>query len=410
MSQVTGLRRGLLVAPDNCANCYLRKCCERVPPEGSSQARIALVGMHPAYNEVKQNRPFVGQSGELLNMLLKDAGLSRGDVWITNTGLGMVRAMQVQAGIIPVKKVEKQSAFACRGRLLKELAIVRPRVVVALGALPMDVLTDDLHGMTRLVGSLNPVTRDAGFEAIVLPSFHPAHLLRGEQRFYPVVLEVLKKAKRFVYEDPKPLGELFIVDPASATLVADLDKLETLVEDVLRTGERISLDVETTYATARDCDLTVVGFGSETRRIGVAITVRVWVPELQRFVPGWNTIQWRRVNSIIKCLLLGRNPKVAWNYGFDFSVLERFYVIGGTVEDGMILHHILVPDQLHGLAFACHTFLDVPPWKYHFQENEKAGTSIHRSLLVYNAQDCLYTALVIPEIEKRVDMLYGNAA
>lgn len=396
----TVFHRGLLVEPDNCSNCYLKRVCERVPSEGNPHASIALVGMGPGWEEAQQHKPFIGRSGQLLDVLLQEAGLSRSDIWICNCALGMPRAFRARAGgMISKAKVEKHSIQACRGRLLKELAIVKPRVVVAIGALPMEALTDDRHGMTRLVGSLNPLTRDAGFDAIVVPSFHPAHLLRGEQRFFPVVVSCLEKAKKLAHENPKPLGDLFVVDPCSATIDADLDKLDALVDDILRTGEDIAVDVETTDATPRDCALTVVGFGSLTRRLGVAITVRVWSQDLQRFVLGWSPQQWRRVNRIISRLLGGRNTKIYHNYGFDVTVLERFYIIGGRVRDTLILHHLAWPDVLHGLDFVAQNYLHIPPWKYIFRQGEKNATNDHRALLIYNAQDALYTALLLPLLE-----------
>lgn len=354
--------------------------------------------VHNSNEEIEQ-KLFVGRSGQLLNQILTAAGLRREDIWLTNAALAMPRPMRVRGGgIIPKTKVEKQSIAACRSRLLRELAVVQPEVVVAIGAQPMEALCDDVHGMTRLVGSLIPITRDAGFEAIVIPSFHPAHLLRGEQRFFPVVVSALKKAKRLATAPPAQLGNLFIIDPVSATIDRDLDQLDALVDDVLRSGEDIAVDVETTDATPLDCDLTVVGFGSLTRKLGVAITVRTWVPELGRFMVAWTTTQWRRVNAIIAKLLAGANTKIYHNYGFDVSVLERFYVIGGAVRDTMILHHLAWPDVLHGLDFVVQYYLDVPPWKYYFRKGEERRTGTHRDLLIYNAQDSLYTALVFPHV------------
>lgn len=381
-----------------------------VPAEGNPHADIAIVGMGPGRWEENRGRPFCGDSGQLLDRMLTEAGLSREDLWVTNVSLCRPDAVEMpNGGTMPKARVEKDSMLKhCRERVLRELGRVKPKVVVALGTITAEALCDDVKGITQLHGSLNHLSAAVGHDSIVIPLFHPAHLLRGEQRFYPAVVAGLRKAKRLARDGVKSPGSLFLIDPASPTLMKDLDVLDTLVEDIIRTGEDISWDVETFDATPRVTGLTVVGFGSAARKLGVAITVRVWNALRGAFEWVWSRSLWERLYNIIARLWRARNCKLLWNFGFDVTVMERFWgPVGGTVRDGMILHHLDFPDTLHRLDFAVQTELDVPPWKYLYRQLCARGVATHRDLLVYNAQDCLYTALVFPLVERNA-RLRGN--
>lgn len=406
--------RGLLAKPDGCDKCPLNGC-PQVPGEGDPHAKIVIVGMGPGYFEEQRGRPFCGNSGELLDRMLKAANIERSEVWITNVALCRPDRVQLSnGGVIPKARVEKDSMLKhCRARVLKELALVKSRVVVALGTITAEAICDGVKGITQLHGALCHLAPEAGCpNTIVIPLFHPAHLLRGEQRFYPAVVEGLKKAKRLSESPPRQLGKLFVIDPCSARVDADLDQLESLVLEVLESGEDIAVDVETTSEKQLDATLTVVGFGIAGRgtrpAMGVAVTVRSWNNAKGCFEWLWSASQWQRVHAILLRLLLGSNRKIYWNWGFDVTVLERFFGLpGGTVRDGMILHHLDYPDLLHRLDFAVQTVLDAPPWKYIYRDKCKRGVATHRDLLIYNAQDCLYTILAFLHVEMNA-RLRGN--
>lgn len=392
--------RGFLVEPD-CERCLLRDSCDKVPPEGNPEADIAIVGQGPGWQETRAGRPFVGPSGQLLNRILREAGLARHHCWVTNVACGFPEMIPLGYGrFIPKGKVEKESMKTCAPRVLAELAIVKPKVVLALGTLTAEMLCDDVKGITQLHGSLNPLAAAAGHPAIVMPLFHPAHLLRGEQRFYPVVVEGFKRAARIARQGPATLGTLHVVDPCRETFEADLAFAEAFVDDVLRTGEDLAIDIETNEAEPSEAFLTVVGVASARRRQSIAITVRNWNRQRGTFDMIYSAEQWRRVEQLLARLLGGGNTKLYWNWGFDDTCMRRFFRLGGRVRDGMVLHHFAIPDVLHRLDFVVQSKLDVPPWKYHFRDKMKRGTAEHNDLLIYNAQDALYTALVFPIVEK----------
>jgi len=134
-------QHGLLAQPD-CSNCPLRRDV-KVLPDGPVPARIAFVGEEPGTTEIGEGRGFVGPSGQLLWMLAKDSGIVREDVWVTNAALCAARNVKLPNGAItPKLKVKSQAAQCCRPRLLAELAVVDPIVIVPLGNWALWALSD----------------------------------------------------------------------------------------------------------------------------------------------------------------------------------------------------------------------------------------------------------------------------
>lgn len=124
--------RGLVTQPD-CTNCPLRGS-KIVPPEGNPRAKIAIVGEGPGFQEEQVGAPFQGPSGALLNRLLDQAGITRSEVWITNTSLCKPKTVEIDGKVVAPDQVVRISAKHCKSRLDSELAIIKPRVIVGLGA------------------------------------------------------------------------------------------------------------------------------------------------------------------------------------------------------------------------------------------------------------------------------------
>lgn len=127
----TTFHRGLLVQPD-CAGCPLEGEI-KVPPEGNPNAKLAIVGESPGSTEEELGRPFVGASGQFLDHLLKQAEIERHELWVSNTTLCRTRTKTVDGVVLNPDQVLRRAAVHCRPRLMAELAIVNPRVIVGLG-------------------------------------------------------------------------------------------------------------------------------------------------------------------------------------------------------------------------------------------------------------------------------------
>jgi probable DNA metabolism protein len=143
-----------------------------VPGEGPAEAPLMLVGEQPGDREDLAGRPFVGPAGELLTRLMGEAGIDRAQAYLTNavkhfkyTLRGRHRLHQSPGG---------GEVAACRPWLLREVELVRPRLIVALGATAAGALTGRGEGILRRRGTV-----EDGPEGIpVLLTVHPSYLLR----------------------------------------------------------------------------------------------------------------------------------------------------------------------------------------------------------------------------------------
>jgi DNA polymerase len=152
-----------------CMRCPLRESRTRVVnSEGNRQARLMFIGEAPGADEDASGRPFVGRAGQLLNKIIEAIGLKRDDVFIGN--VNRCRPPQNRTPTL-------QEAHTCKPFLLREIAIVRPEVIVVLGNTAMKNLLDTKEGITKLRGKFQDYR---GIK--VMPTFHPAYLLRDPSK------------------------------------------------------------------------------------------------------------------------------------------------------------------------------------------------------------------------------------
>lgn len=167
----------------DCARCPLRKGAKNVVfGKGNPQARIMFVGEGPGRTEDESGEPFVGRAGNLLDLFLKPCGISREDVFISN----VVKCRPPGNRLPNAKEVQ-----ACLPNLKAQIRIIKPKIILVLGALAAQTLIDP---------SLR-VTRDRGkwFEKdgiAYLVTFHPAAVLRDEARRKEPVLKDFESLKR----------------------------------------------------------------------------------------------------------------------------------------------------------------------------------------------------------------------
>lgn len=155
--------------------------------EGSSNTRIVFMGEAPGRTEDKEGRPFCGESGRLLDNIIKACGWRREDVYILNT---------VKCHPDWNRTPTQEEACNCRPFLDLQLKIIRPEIIVCLGA----VAAQNLLGTTESVNQLRNRWHEYSHppvQAKVRVTFHPAYILRNPA----------DKSK--VWEDMKAvLGEL----------------------------------------------------------------------------------------------------------------------------------------------------------------------------------------------------------
>jgi uracil-DNA glycosylase family 4 len=158
---------------------------------GNADADLMFVGEAPGKNEDEQGLPFVGQAGKLLDRLLGEIGLTRGDVFVAN-----VLKCRPPGNRDP----HPAEIEACQGYLMRQVELIEPRVICTLGNFATKLLRGDPTGITRLHG--REEVRVVGTRAVRLyPIFHPAAAL-----YTPANVEVLRA-------DFMRLPELLAVEP-----------------------------------------------------------------------------------------------------------------------------------------------------------------------------------------------------
>lgn len=157
----------LRLAVADCRRCALsQQRTQAVFGVGDRQARIVFVGEGPGYEEDKQGEPFVGAAGQLLDLMFKSIGLKRGDgVYVTNI---------VKCRPPKNRNPRPEEAGACMPYLRRQLALIKPRLIVALGG----VAAAHLLQTDERVGELRQRLHD--YHGIPLAvTYHPAYLLRS---------------------------------------------------------------------------------------------------------------------------------------------------------------------------------------------------------------------------------------
>lgn len=160
-----------------CRNCPLWKnATQTVFGEGRQSARIMFIGEQPGDVEDRKGKPFVGPAGKLLDQALIDAGISRPDCYFTNAVKHFNWEPRGKRRIH--KKPSPREVAACRPWLEAELGIVKPAIVVCLGA----------TAAAAVMGSAIRVLRDRGklltspLVESVLVTIHPSAMLRMPHR------------------------------------------------------------------------------------------------------------------------------------------------------------------------------------------------------------------------------------
>ena len=167
----------LAAAIDTCRRCPLYKhATQGVPGEGSRRADLMLVGEQPGDKEDLAGKPFVGPAGLLLDRALADAGVDRRQVFVTNAVKHFKHEMRGKRRLH--KRPNSYEIERCRWWLERELAIVKPEVVMALGA----TAARSLFGRPMAIGKNrgHELHLDDGTRAFI--TIHPSALLRIEQR------------------------------------------------------------------------------------------------------------------------------------------------------------------------------------------------------------------------------------
>ena len=168
----------------DCTRCKLHRLGRRqvVFGVGNPQADLMFVGEAPGGEEDVQGIPFVGRAGQLLTKIIEAIGLSRDDVYIANV---------IKCRPPENRNPEPDEVETCEPFLFRQIDVVKPKVIVALGTFAAKTLLRTQDPISRLRGRTFQYRG-----ATLIPTFHPAFLLRSPDR------------KRDVWDDMKKVRAL----------------------------------------------------------------------------------------------------------------------------------------------------------------------------------------------------------
>lgn len=143
-----------------------------VPGEGSAESGLVIVGEAPGEQEERAHRPFVGPAGKFLRNTLRDQGIDPASVWITN--VVKCRPTRTSGGRRVNRAPSRAEASLWEPWLMRELDILRPRIILGLGNLAANTL---IHKDFKM-GAEHGMWFDGPFSSKALATYHPAYVLR----------------------------------------------------------------------------------------------------------------------------------------------------------------------------------------------------------------------------------------
>lgn len=302
--------------------------------EGPRDAKIVIVGEAPGGQEVQAGRPFIGGSGQLLDRLLSEVGISRRECFVTNV-------CHVQPPnndwVWFTRKANQEHLIRGMLKLRADLEEIKPNLVLALGSQPLQVLTG-AKSITKWRGSILPSKLVPGLK--VLGTFHPAAILRTYDYGAVARFDLAKAAREcssphIVYPRRRiilPDG-VWVRDGVGVTEWSWESEAWDLPEVVRRLEQsgRYSVDIECYETSPGKWELACVGFCSDPS----------WAVSIPADTP--QNLAW------IKRLVENDCQKIYQNGAFDTSVLmDLGYEPKNFWWDTMWAHHVLYAECAGG--------------------------------------------------------------
>ena len=361
-------------------------------PTGPAPAKIMIVGEAPGEVEEQQGVPFVGASGTELTRVLLEAGIHRAQCFLTNVvrerprdnDIGNFIAMR-KADVTQHHKLVRDKyclspVWEGMAQLQREIELVQPNVIIALGNVSLWALTGK-WGITSWRGSqlLCDLDLPLDYKPKVVPAYHPAAVLR-QWSWRPILVHDMKRAKQesLSRELVRP-DYRFITRPDFATALGTLRDLRSIA-DKLRLS--LSVDIET-----RNGHIACIGLAWSKLE---AICIPLMCVERQEGY--WTEEEEAVLMWELYLLLTHTNVEViGQNFLYDAQYFYRhLHYIPRVARDTMLSQHVLFSNMPKGLDFlssmycAYHAF-----WKDDGKDwNEKTGED---QLWTYNCEDAVRT-------------------
>jgi uracil-DNA glycosylase len=363
-------------------------------PEGPIPAAIMLVGEAPGYDEERIGLPFQGVSGQELNRMLGNAGISRGECFVTNVCRIRPYQNDINYLIAKAKKDVTKQHTLLKGKwvlppvvdgvalLRKEIEMVKPNVIIALGNTPLWALTGEYRPITKWRGSMLHTSLDMG-SIKLLPTYHPAAVLR-QWEWRSIAIHDLRRAAE--YRDgsrtyPRPAWN-FIIRPTFFQAVNCLSNLHSRLDDSREPPFRISFDLET-----RAGHIACAGLSwSLTEAICIPL---MCVEDREGY---WSAEEEAQiVHALWGVLTHKRAQVVGQNILYDAQYTWRhWHFVPRVIQDCMISQHSLFSALPKSLAFQASMYCNY--YVYWKDEGKDWAKNMGEDQLWnYNCLDCVYT-------------------
>jgi uracil-DNA glycosylase family protein len=200
----------LRAAAKDCRGCHLYTCgTQTVFGEGPARASLLIIGEQPGDAEDRAGRPFVGPAGRLLDRALDASGIDRDDVYVTNAVKHFKWAREARSKRRIHKTPNRAEVRACFPWLANEIALVRPRVILCLGATAAKALLGASFSVMKKRG----VAVESEWADAVVATVHPAAVLRvpaeerglAERMFVADVRRVGRELSRAEKQPERPV-------------------------------------------------------------------------------------------------------------------------------------------------------------------------------------------------------------
>lgn len=343
-----------------------------VPYEGKPDANIYLIGEAPGYEETIHERPFVGSAGKILDRLLQDSGISRGECRIGNVCRVRPPGNKFEWFYAAEQKELYESECAS---LKRDIARVRPNVIVTLGNHPLKALMGH-SGVTDWRGS---ILQYNGCKLV--PTYHPSALQYGRWDWAPLITLDLKKAlaESETSQYHKPLKHL-VVNPNFQQVLKELSRLNR--------SDMVAFDTETTRPKKGEVGqtfMTAIAF-SDASHYGFCIPFTK-----QDGKPYWTAEEEAAIIEGVRTLMENKSVrKIAHNSQFDMGVLQHNYGIktAGLYLDTMAALHTVYPELPKSLNQARTMFSRQPYYDhwakkgdFHFQRYNAMDAAVCREIV-----------------------------
>ena len=352
---------------------------------GNRDADIMIIGEAPGKDEDRVGRPFVGRSGQLLDVLLARVGIVRNDCYITNVVKERPPNNDISQFIDLSKRrpIIQEGFEKYRQYLLDEIRDVDPNVIVVTGNVSLFTLTGN-KGITKWRGSvLESITGHK-----VIPIIHPAAALRQYlyQHFITFDLKKVKNEAESREIDLKTRH--YIIEPSFI-------QTTNYLEECLR-QKRVGFDIEVSHKKVSCISLAYDEY--------TAISIPFTKHGGEYFSIDEEYEVWTLIAKILEDESI---EKIAQNAAFDTTFLFREYGIKTrNIHDTMIAMAILYPDFPKDLGFITSIYTDMPYYKDERKSVDAIITDAD-AFWIYNAKDSIVLMEALPRMLKDLERM-GN--